>query len=267
MIDNHTMPQQVFELLSAAVAARISVLISGGTGAGKTTLLNALSQFINEKERLVTIEDSAELQLQQRHVVRLETRPENMEGRGEVLARQLVRNSLRMRPDRIIVGEVRGPEALDMLQAMNTGHEGSMTTIHANGTRDALTRLETMVMMTGYELPISVIRQYITSAIKLVLQIDRLKGGTRRITKVSEICGIKNGKYRLRELFGFNQHGVDDGSAFGEFYATGHVPRFLPKLKSLGFELDESIFRAGTISHEIQGFDQSFATFKLSEGS
>src|SRR5262249_24084407 len=194
----------------------------GGTGAGKTTLLNTLSRFIPHDERLVSIEDSAELQLQQPHVVRLETRLPNLEGVGEVTQRDLVRNSLRMRPDRIIIGEVRGPEALDMLQAMNTGHEGSLTTIHANDTRHALARLAMTVTMAGFEMPLRVSRSYIGSALHLLLPLTRLKGGARKVTRISELIRVKRGRrYVVRDVFAFNQLGVQDGVAVGEFYATG----------------------------------------------
>jgi pilus assembly protein CpaF len=243
LLGNGTMPPEVLDLLRAAVEARLSMLISGGTGSGKTTLLNVLSRFIPADERLVTIEDSAELQLQQPHVVRLETRPANLEGVGEVRQRDLVRNSLRMRPDRIIIGEVRGAEALDMLQAMNTGHEGSLTTIHANDTRDALTRLETMVTMAGFEMPISVIRQYIASAITLVVHLARLKGGPRRVMRVSEIVGLKGKRYVVKDIFRFDQLGVRDGVAVGEFRATGYVPRCLARLRMAGIELPQEMFR------------------------
>jgi pilus assembly protein CpaF len=218
------------------------MLISGGTGSGKTTLLNTLSKFIPSEERLVTIEDSAELLLQQPHVVKLETRPANLEGIGEIKQRELVRNSLRMRPDRIIIGEVRGPEALDMLQAMNTGHEGSLTTIHANDTRDALSRLEMMVMMAGFELPVPVIRQYITTAITIVVQLARLKGGARRVTRVSEIIGLKERRYVVKDIFRYEQTGIRDGMAIGEFTATGYMPRCLAKLKASGIELAPELF-------------------------
>src|SRR6187551_3798302 len=197
LIDKRSLTPEIGELLKAIVQARLNILISGGTGSGKTTLLNVLSGFIPNDERIVTIEDAAELQLRQDHVVRLETRPANIEGKGEVAQRELVKNALRMRPDRIILGEVRGAEALDMLQAMNTGHEGSLTTIHANDTHDALLRLEMMVAMTGFELPIQVVRQYIAAGIKLVVQLSRLKGGPRRVTRVSEIVEVKNGEYKL----------------------------------------------------------------------
>jgi pilus assembly protein CpaF len=242
LLGNGTMPREVLQLLRSAVEARIGILISGGTGSGKTTFLNTMSRFIPREERLVTIEDSAELLLQQPHVIRLECRPPNVEGVGEIRQRELVRNSLRMRPDRIIVGEVRGAEALDMLQAMNTGHEGSLTTIHANDSRDALARLEMMVMMAGFELPITVIRHYITSAIALVVHLARLKGGTRKVLRVTEIVGLKSGKYRARDLFRFEQTGVAQGKATGTFRATGKVPSFLAKLKASGIDLPAELF-------------------------
>jgi pilus assembly protein CpaF len=243
LIANQTMPREVLQLIGSAVKARVSVLISGGTGSGKTTLLNTLSAYVPHDERLVTIEDSAELKLQQPHVVRLETRPPNTEGLGEIVQRDLVRNSLRMRPDRIIVGEVRGPEALDMLQAMNTGHEGSLTTIHANDTRDALSRLEMMVSLAGADLPLPIIRNYVSSAITLVIHLSRLKGGPRKILRVSEIVGLKRRTYALKDIFGFRQLGVRQGMAFGEFYATGYEPLFVSRLKSAGIELPASIFQ------------------------
>jgi pilus assembly protein CpaF len=242
LLANATMPTPMLDLLRAAVAGRISMLISGGTGAGKTTLLNTLSRFIPVDERLVTLEDSAELLLQQPHVVRLETRPPNLEGIGEVKQRDLVRNALRMRPDRIIIGEVRGAEALDMLQAMNTGHEGSLTTIHANSTRDALARLEMMVMMAGFEMPVPVIRQYISSAVGLVVHLARLKGGPRKIVKITEMRGLKGDRYVVRDLFGFRQTGVERGTAVGEFYATGKAPTFLGRLRTAGLDLPDELF-------------------------
>jgi pilus assembly protein CpaF len=248
LIANKTMPREMLQLLGAAVQARISVLISGGTGSGKTTLLNTLSKYVPGDERLVTIEDSAELKLQQPHVVRLETRPPNTEGLGEVVQRDLVRNSLRMRPDRIIIGEVRGPEALDMLQAMNTGHEGSLTTIHANDTRDALSRLEMMVTLAGTDLPLPIIRNYVSSAINLVIHLSRLKGGPRKILRVSEIVGLKRRTYALKDIFGFRQLGVRNGVAHGEFYATGYEPQFMGRLKSAGLELPASVFQDRVIT-------------------
>ncbi len=240
-----TILPEMTQFVAAAVAARCSILFSGGTGAGKTTLLNAFSRYIPTEERIVTIEDSAELILQHRHRIRMETRPANTEGLGAVTQRDLVRNSLRMRPDRIIVGEVRGPEVWDMLQAMNTGHEGSMTTIHANTARDALTRLEMMVAMTGVELPINVIRQYAAAGINLVVHGSRLKGGPRRIMQISEIVGVKNGDYVLEDIFGFEQTGVDaEGTAVGEFFTTGYRPKCLSRLKAAGVSLNEEMFVA-----------------------
>ena len=230
------------QFLAAAVESRASFLVSGGTGAGKTTLLNALTKFIPAEERLITIEDSAELNLLHRHVIRLETRPPNTEDSGEVTQRSLVRNSLRMRPDRIIVGEVRGSEALDMLQAMNTGHEGSLTTIHANDTRDALARLEMMVAMTGYELPVPVVREYIATGIRLVVHLARLKGGARRVMRISEVVGIKDGVYQLEDIFGYEQTGVKDGQAVGEYYATGYRPHCLKRFQAAGIEVPDSLF-------------------------
>jgi pilus assembly protein CpaF len=248
LIANGSLPREVLQLLSAAVEGRISVLISGGTGSGKTTLLNILSAFIPPEERLVTIEDAAELKLQQPHVVKLETRPANLEGVGEVRQRELVRNSLRMRPDRIIIGEVRGPEALDMIQAMNTGHEGSLTTIHANDTRDALARLEMMIMLAGFDLPVPIIRQYIASAIGLVIQLARLKGGVRRVLRVTEIVELRRRSYVLRDIFGFRQRGIREGLAQGEFYATGHEPVLVGRLKAMGIELPGSLFQERTLT-------------------
>jgi pilus assembly protein CpaF len=243
LLANGTLPAPMLAFLQAVVEARLNMLISGGTGAGKTTMLNTLSRFIPHDERLVTIEDSAELLLQQKHVVRLETRLPNMEGAGQFTQRDLVRNSLRMRPDRIIVGEVRGPEALDMLQAMNTGHEGSLTTIHANDTRDALARLEMMVTMAGFEMPMVVIRNYIASALRVVVQLARLKGGARRVMRISEIIGLKkHRRYLVRDLFGFRQTGVQDGVAVGEFYATGHLPACLERLQAVGIDLPAELF-------------------------
>lgn len=244
LLNYGSITQEIVEFLYSAIDARLGMLISGGTGSGKTTLLNCLSRFIPAEERLITIEDSAELILQHRHRVRLETRPQNTEGRGEVSQRELVRNSLRMRPDRIIVGEVRGAEVWDMLQAMNTGHEGSMTTIHANGTPDALLRMEMMAAMTGFEVPVDVIRQYIVSAIRLVVHGMRAKGGRRRIMQVTELQGVKDGAYVMKDIFRFEQTGLDEnGRAVGDFYITGEVPKCLPRLSQYGAELDESFFR------------------------
>ncbi len=243
LIESGSIHSDVVEFLAAAIDARVSFLISGGTGAGKTTLLNSLTRFIPGDERVITVEDSAELQLQHRHVVRMETRPPNNEGAGEITPRSLVRNSLRMRPDRIIIGEVRGGEALDMLQAMNTGHEGSLTTIHANDSRDALARLELMVAMSGFELPIPVVRQYIASGISLVVHLSRLKGGVRRVMQVSEIVGVKEGGFHLEDIFGFEQTGVDElGIAQGEFYFTGYRPMCLGRLRAAGLRFPDEMF-------------------------
>jgi pilus assembly protein CpaF len=236
---------EMMQFLAAAVQSRLSFLISGGTGSGKTTLLNALSAFIPPGERLITIEDSAELLLDHPHVVRLETRDANVEGAGMVVQRDLVRNSLRMRPDRILIGEVRGAEALDMLQAMNTGHEGSLTTIHANDTRDALARLEMMVAMTGLELPISVVRQYIAAGIRLVVHLSRLQGGARKILRISEVVGLENGSFRIEDIFGYRQTGVDaDKNAVGQFYATGYRPACLERLQTSGAPIADDWFTA-----------------------
>jgi pilus assembly protein CpaF len=243
LVDVGSIPGEMLQFLAAAVEARLSFLISGGTGAGKTTLLNALSAFIPEDERLITIEDCAELILQHRHVIRLETRDASVENTGEVTQRDLLRNSLRMRPDRILVGEVRGAEALDMLQAMNTGHEGSLTTIHANDTRDALSRLEMMVAMAGAELPVSVVREYVAAGVRLVVHLSRLKGGRRKVTRISEIVGIEDGNYRLEDILRFQQTGVDEARrAVGHFYATGYRPQCLKRLSEAGLELDGEIF-------------------------
>src|SRR5467141_1945153 len=243
LVHRQAMTQPMLDFLSAAVACRSNVLISGGTGAGKTTLLNALSAYIPEDERIVTIEDSAELQLQQPHVVRLETRPPNIEGRGEVTQRDLVRNALRMRPDRIVIGEVRGGEAIDMLQAMNTGHDGSLTTVHANTPRDALSRLETMIQMTGMRLSDRAMRQQIASAIHLVLQVARLQDGSRRVTSISEITGMEGETITMQEIFMFERSGLDkDGKVIGRFKATGIRPRFADKLKAAGFQLPRISF-------------------------
>jgi pilus assembly protein CpaF len=238
LIRHGSIPTIVVEFLAAAVIARCNILISGGTGSGKTTLLNCLSRYVPEKERVLTIEDAAELQLQQPHVVRMETRPRNIEGTGEVTQRDLVKNSLRMRPDRIIIGEVRGAEALDMLQAMNTGHEGSMTTIHANSARDALSRLEVTVSMAGFDIPIRAMRQQVASALNLVIQASRLVGGRRKIVSVSEITGMEGDQIQMHDLFVFDQQGVDEnGYAVGQFIATGIRPRIAERLEHFGQKL------------------------------
>ena len=238
LIENGALTREIAILFEMCVKARLNIIISGGTGAGKTTLLNALSAFIPTDERIVTIEDSAELQLQQPHVVRLETRPPNIEGRGEIAQRDLVRNALRMRPDRIVVGEVRSGEAIDMLQAMNTGHDGSLTTIHANSTRDALSRLETMIQMTGMRLSDRAMRQQIASAVNLVIQVARLTDGTRRITSISEITGMEGEMITMQEIFMFERTGVDSmGKVIGRFRSTGIRPRFAERLKQYGMQL------------------------------
>jgi pilus assembly protein CpaF len=243
LIEHKALTKDIADMLQMCISARLNVLISGGTGAGKTTLLNALSAFIPEDERIVTIEDSAELQLQQPHVVRLETRPPNIEGRGEVTQRDLVKNALRMRPDRIVIGEVRGGEAIDMLQAMNTGHDGSLTTVHANTPRDALARLETMIQMTGMHLSDRAMRQQVASAINLVLQVARLSDGSRRVTSISEITGMEGETITMQEIFQFERSGVDSqGQVLGRFRATGIRPRFAERLKACGLQLPRVFF-------------------------
>jgi pilus assembly protein CpaF len=243
LIELEAITKDIAEMFQMCVHARLNVLISGGTGAGKTTLLNALSAYIPEEQRIVTIEDSAELQLQQPHVVRLETRPPNIEGRGEVTQRDLVKNALRMRPDRIVIGEVRGGEAIDMLQAMNTGHDGSLTTIHANTPRDALVRLETMIQMTGMRLSDRAMRQQIASALDLVIQAARLSDGTRRVTSISEITGMEGETITMQEIFQFERKGVDkDGRVIGRFRPTGVRPRFAERLKQYGMTLPRVFF-------------------------
>jgi pilus assembly protein CpaF len=243
LLASQTLTPPMLALLKAAVAARLNIVISGGTGAGKTTLLNVLSGYISSKERIVTIEDSAELQLKQRHVVRLECRPPDADGKGAVQARQLVINSLRMRPNRIVVGEVRGEEALDMLQAMNTGHDGSMTTVHANNPRDALARMETMAMMANLNLPERAIRKQIASAVSLVLQIARFSDGTRRVTHIAEITGMESDVVSMQELFVFEKQGISaEGRVLGSFSSMGIRPKFAERLKAAGFELPTSMF-------------------------
>jgi pilus assembly protein CpaF len=246
LIEMGTLCQAMADLLQAAVRGRISLIISGGTGTGKTTLLNALSQFIPNEERLITIEDAAELQLQQLHVARLETRPANIEGKGEVRQRDLVRNALRMRPDRIIVGECRAEEAFDMLQAMNTGHEGSMTTIHANSPRDALKRLEQMVAMAAMGLPVNSIRSQIASAITLIMQLQRLPDGRRRLVSINEISGMDDDVIQMQEIFRFVKERTDgDGNIIGRFEASGLRPHFLEELVAYGIEVPQSHFAPG----------------------
>jgi pilus assembly protein CpaF len=238
-----TLTPEMAEALSGLVRSKVNMLISGGTGAGKTTLLNILSGYIPESERVVTIEDAAELQMQQPHVVRMETRPPNVEGKGEITQRSLVRNALRMRPDRVVIGEVRGAEAFDMLQAMNTGHEGSLTTIHANTARDALSRMENMIGMANLNLPIKAARQQIASAITVVIQVLRLVDGRRKVTSIQEVTGMEGDVITMQEIFAFRQTGIgSDGMVQGYFQATGVRPKFCDRLKSFGVNLPESMF-------------------------
>ena len=240
------------DFLEACVIARLNIIILGGTGSGKTTLLNNLSSFIPSNERIVTIEDAAELRLRQPHIVRLESRPPNIEGKGQVSIRDLLRNSLRMRPDRIVVGECRGAETLDMLQAMNTGHDGSLTTIHANSTRDAVQRVETMVMMAGFDLPLRAIRQQFASAIQLIIQAQRLTGGPRKITTITEVQGMEGDTITMQDIFVFERKGMSsDGKAIGDFVATGIRPSFLDQLQAAGCNLDPSMFeRRVLLAHD-----------------
>lgn len=243
LVEKRSLTPEIAELLRGIVEARLNILISGGTGTGKTTILNILSGFIPSDERIITIEDSAELQLRQEHVVRLETRPPNVEGRGEVTQRDLVKNCLRMRPDRIVMGEVRGGECLDMLQAMNTGHDGSLTTIHANTPRDCLTRVETLVAMAGLNLATKALRHYISSAIDVVLQMTRLSDGSRKITSLSEIVGMEGETITLQEIFLFKQTGLDaERKVHGVFKATGVRPKFVERFTALGIACDSNIF-------------------------
>jgi pilus assembly protein CpaF len=243
LINYQTLVPEIADLLKGIVRSKLNVIISGGTGSGKTTLLNVLSRFIPEEERIVTIEDAAELQLKQDHLVRLETRPPNIEGKGEVVQRDLVRNSLRMRPDRIIVGEVRGKEAFDMLQAMNTGHEGSLTTIHANTSRDALIRLETMVAMANLEIPSDFIRRYISSALNVIIQVARLVDGRRKLISLQEITGMEGNVITLQEVFSFQQTRIDpEGNIKGRFKFHGVRPKFVEKFKIAGIPVSQDLF-------------------------
>ena len=245
MLDNKTLTEPMLELLSAIVKGRLNVIISGGTGAGKTTVLNVLSGYIPNSERIVTIEDAAELQLKQEHVVRLETRPPNIEGKGSVRMRQLVINSLRMRPDRIVVGEVRGEEAFDMLQAMNTGHEGSLTTVHANSPRDALARIENMVSMANLNIPERAIRQQIANAVHAVVQVARLSDGSRKVITISEVTGMDGEMITLQDIFIFDRSGIDEsGKVRGVFHSTGLPPHFAERLATAGCRLSPALFES-----------------------
>jgi pilus assembly protein CpaF len=243
LVEKNAMTEEMMHLLAGCVHARLNILVSGGTGSGKTTLLNALSSFIPNHERVVTIEDAAELRLQQEHVVRLETRPPNAEGRGEVIARDLVKNALRMRPDRIILGEVRGAEALDMLQAMNTGHEGSLATLHANTPRDALSRLETMILFAGTNLPNRAMREQISSAVDMIVQVSRLADGSRRVVSITEITNMEGDVITAQELFRFRRRGINpDGVVVGTYEPTGVRPTFFDRLKVAGVDLSADMF-------------------------
>jgi pilus assembly protein CpaF len=244
-----TLTPEVAEILKGVVKAKLNVLISGGTGSGKTTLLNVLSRFIPENERIVIIEDAAELQVKQEHLVRLETRPPNIEGKGEIAQRDLVKNSLRMRPDRIIVGEVRGKEAFDMLQAMNTGHDGSLTTVHANSARDALMRIETMVAMANLDIPSDFLRRFVSSAINVVVHVSRLTDGTRKLVALEEITGMEGNVITTQEIFSFRQKGIDEnGKIEGEFRFNGVRPRFMDKFELAGIEVSPGLFDGRTIA-------------------
>ncbi|MDQ2898676.1 MAG: CpaF family protein [Acidobacteriota bacterium] len=250
LLKNETFTTGMLDFMSGCVEARLNIVISGGSGSGKTTMLNTMSRFIPEEERIVTIEDTAELQLQQSHVVRLETRPMNIEGAGAITQRDLVINTLRMRPDRIIVGESRGAEALDMLQAMNTGHDGSMTTVHANAPRDAFSRLETMVMMASQHVPDKVIRQQLASAINIVVHAARLSDGTRKVTGIAEVMGVANDQVEMQDIFEFERTGISPrGKVVGKFRATGNQPLCLERLKGFGIHLSKSIFHE---EHEVK---------------
>jgi len=242
LIELGTITPEAIEFLKACVIARLNIVISGGTGSGKTTFLNVLSGFIPNDERIITIENAAELQLRQEHVVTLETRPPNIEGKGEVTMRDLVINALRMRPDRIIVGEVRGGEALDMLQAMNTGHDGSLTTLHANSPRDALSRLETMVLMAGIEIPVKAIRQQIASALDLIIHMERLRDGSRKVVQITEVQGMEGDTIVLQDIFVFEQMGIENGKIIGRLRPTGIRPKFMDKIEAAGIYLPPDIF-------------------------
>ena len=253
LIQFNSIPPQIAEVAAACVKSRLNILVSGGTGAGKTTLLNCLSNYIPENERIVTIEDSAELRLQQEHVVRLETRPPNIEGQGSVTQRDLVRNALRMRPDRIVVGEVRGGEALDMMQAMNTGHDGSISTIHANSARDALSRLETMMLMAGITLPERALREQVASALDVIVQLTRLSDGSRKLVELTEVTGMEGPTITTQTIFKFEQRGVENGKIIGEFVATGVMPSFLDRLERYGFRVPNTHFISNGLGSKRRG--------------
>jgi pilus assembly protein CpaF len=242
LLRNGTITPHAMQFLRACIQGRLNIVVAGGTGAGKTTLLNAMSSYISPRERIVTIEDAAEVQLQQLHVITLETRPPNVEGRGEVSVRDLFRNALRMRPDRIVIGECRGAEAMDMLQAMNTGHDGSLTTVHANGPRDALTRIETMVLMSGAELPLRAIREQAVAALDLVVYIERLQDGTRRVTQISEVRGLEGEVITMQDIFAFQREGFDGERVVGSLRPTGIRPSFNDKLVARGIDLPANWF-------------------------
>jgi pilus assembly protein CpaF len=251
LIQLQSVPELIAEVLSACVRARLNILISGGTGAGKTTLLNCLSNYIPSHERIITIEDSAELRLQQEHIVRLETRPPNIEGKGMVTQRDLVRNALRMRPDRIVLGEVRGGEALDMIQAMNTGHDGSLSTVHANSSRDALSRVETMMLMAGLNLPERALREQISAAIDIIIQLSRLSDGSRKIVELSEVTGMEGPTITTQLIFRFNQTTIENGKVIGEFAATGVRPAFLERLERYGQKISPYSFNAVSLKKRV----------------
>jgi pilus assembly protein CpaF len=243
LVEKGSLTPEIGDVLRAMVKAKLNILISGGTGSGKTTLLNILSGFIPDNERIITIEDAAELQLQQEHVCRLETRPPNIEGKGEITQRDLLKNTLRMRPDRIIVGEVRGAEVIDMLQAMNTGHEGSMTTVHANTTRDGLVRLETMISLSGVSIQEKAMRQLISSSLDIIIQLNRHSDGVRRMVGLAEITGMESGMISMQDIFVFNRTGLDEsGNIIGEYTATGVRPRFADRCKIFGAPIPDAVF-------------------------
>jgi pilus assembly protein CpaF len=245
LISYGTLTAEAVEFLKACVQARLNCVVSGGTGSGKTTLLNVLSSFIPSDERIVTIENAAELQLRQEHVITIETRPPNIEGKGEITIRDMVINALRMRPERIIVGECRGAEALDMLQAMNTGHDGSMTTLHSNSPRDTLARLETMVLMAGFDLPHRAIREQVSSAIQLIVHQDRMRDGTRKVTNITEVQGMEGEVITMSDIFVYERQGVENGKVIGRLIPTGLRPKFIERIEAAGIRLPPSIFGIG----------------------